>query len=190
MSPLPRIFFRFDHAKVAYSQVPRRRLHCRGCGWGPRSAADAHLVILDMARFRARTRRVLWHVKWSTIDVAFRMAVNSNVSHSSTAITFRWSTLLVESAGFDEFPLPGLHLDSEQVSVTGLRITVGFEIFFQCAPRVIFFDNVGDMRWRFTRAIGDKLEEMAIQGICVLPEVSVSSDVIALPSREKIYRDR
>ena len=187
MSPSPRIFFRFDHAKVADSQVSRLGL----CSMGRlRSAVDAYLVIFDMARFCTRAWRLGWHTKWSTINVCLRMTIHSDVSGASTAITFAFSPKLAELAVLNEFPLPGLHLDSEQVSVTGLKIIVGFEIFIRCAPRVILVDNVGEMRWCSTRAIGDKLEEMAIQGICVLPEVSMSSDVIALPRREKIYPDR
>ena len=152
MSPLPRIFFRFDHAKVADSQVSRLGLRSMG---RLRSAVDAYLVIFGMARFCARAWRLGWHTRWSTINVCLRMTIHSDVSGASTAITFRWSTLLVESVGFDEFPLPGLHLDSEQVSVTGLKVIVGFEVFILF---VILFDNMGEMRWRSTRAIGDKLE--------------------------------
>ena len=84
------------------------------------------------------------------------MTIHSDVSGASTAITFAFSLKFAELAGLNEFPLPGLHLDSEKVSVTGLRIIVGFEIFIRSA--IIFFDNVGEMRGRSPRAIGDKLE--------------------------------
>ena len=152
MSPCPRIFLRFNETKVAYSKVPRRRLLCRGCVWGARSAVDVHLTIFDMARFHARALRLGWQVNWTTINVSFRMTVSSDVSGSSAAITFAIPTRLAKLAGLDEFPLPGLHLDSEQVRVAGFVIIVdsksesssSTEIEARCDPS--FMNRVGAPR--------------------------------------------
>ena len=85
---------------------------------------DVNLIILDVARLRARARRLGWHANWSSINGSFRATVNSNMAGSSAAIAFALSTRLVEPAGLDELSLPGLHLDSEQVRVAGFVIIV------------------------------------------------------------------
>ena len=113
---------------------------------------DVNLIILDVARLRARARRLGWHANWSSINVSFRATVNSDVPGSSAAIPFALSTGLVEPAGLDELSLPGLHLESEQVRVASFVIIAGFEILL-----VFFNRNISEILKRSTRAIRDKL---------------------------------